>query len=110
MLQEQTGSKRLSDLCIVAAFGIITMSSNLSGHSNITLNNKPYYETKGCFSSEETICNSSTLSKNAVGDIVSCDRVTDFVQNHDKINVTLHITKIHKHVSSFDFEDEYEEI
>ena len=48
--------------------------------------------------------------RNSGGDIVSFDRVSEFVQRHERISVNLQITRITKHVSSFDFEDEYEEI
>ncbi len=59
---------------------------------------------------DNTMSNSSMLSRQAVGDIVSVEKKADFVQQHEKINVNLQITKITKHVSSFEFEEEYEEI
>ena len=37
----------------------------------------------------------------------SPSELSDFVQQHDRINVNLQITKIHKHVSNFEFEEEY---
>ena len=50
------------------------------------------------------------LSRQAVGDIVSFEKRADFVQQHEKINVNLQITKITRHISSFEFEEEYGEI
>lgn len=46
------------------------------------------------------------LSRQAVGDIVSVEKKTDFVQQHEKINVNLQITKITKHISSFEFKED----
>lgn len=112
MPHEQMSFMKISGLGVVAAFGLLTMSSNLSDASVTSMNIKPdyFYEAPGYFNGEETVYNSSMLSKQAIGDIVSFDRVSEFVQRHDKISVNLRITKITKHVSSFDFEDEYEEI
>lgn len=112
MPHEQMSFMKISGLGVVAAFGLLTMSSNLSAVSLTSMNIKPayFYESLGFFNGEETVCNSSMLSKQAIGDIVSFDRVSGFVQRHERINVNLQITRITKHVSSFDFEDEYEEI
>ncbi len=112
MPHEQMSFMKISSFGVVAAFGLLTMSSNLSDASVTTMNIKSdyFYEAPGYFNGEETVYNSSMLSKQAIGDIVSFDRVSEFVQRHDKISVNLQITKITKHVSSFDFEDEYEEI
>lgn len=96
----------------VAAFGVLTMSSSIASNSFTTLNVNPayYYEAHNYINNVNTVCNSSMLSKQAVGDIVSVEKKADFVQQHEKINVNLQITKITKHVSSFEFEEEYEEI
>ena len=112
MPHEQMSFMKISGFGVVAAFGLLTMSSNLSDASVTSMNIKPdyFYEALGYFNGEETVYNSSMLSKQAIGDIVSFDKVSEFVQRHDKISVNLQITKITKHVSSFDFEDEYEEI
>ena len=45
--------------------------------------------------------------KQAVGDIVLLDRASDFVQKHERKTVNLQISKISKHISYFEFEDEY---
>ena len=112
MPHEQMGFMRISGFGVVAAFGLLTMSSDLSDASVTSVNIKPeyFYEAPGYFNGEETVCNSSMLSKQAIGDIVSFDRVSEFVQRHERISVNLQITRINKHVSNFDFEDEYEEI
>ena len=112
MLQEQNGIKRIPGIGIVAAFGLITMSSSIIDNSFTTMNIKPdyYYESSGYFQGEETVSISSMLSKQAVGDIVLVDKESEFVQKHGKMMVNLQITKIRKHISTFDFEDDYEEI
>ncbi len=112
MLQEQSGLKRISGISVVAAFGLITMTSNISSQSLATLNTKPayYYETHNYLLTDNTACNSSTLSQHAVGDIVLPDGKSDFVQQHDKVNVKLQISRIYRHLSNFEFEEEFEEI
>lgn len=60
--------------------------------------------------SDNTVCNSSLLSRQAVGDIISVKKKANSVQRHEKINVNLQIIKISKHISNFDFEEEFEEI
>ncbi len=112
MPHEQISIMKISGYGVVAAFGLLTMSSNLSDSSATSMNIKPdyFYEAPGFFNDEETVYNSSMLSKQSIGDIVSIDRGTEFMQKHDRISVNLQITKITKHVSNFDFEDVYEEI
>ncbi len=112
MPQEQNGIKIIQGFGVVAAFGLLTMSSNIACNSYTTMNIRPayYYEGQNYINNNNTVCNSSILLKQAVGDIVSVEKKADFVQQHEKINVNLQITKITKHVSSFEFEEEYEEI
>lgn len=111
MPQEQFGIKRLSGIGVVAAFGLITMSSSIASQSLTTMNIQHDYDYEAHnYSSADGVSNSSLLSRQAVGDIISLEKKADFVQQHEKINVNLQITGITKHVSSFDFEEEYEEI
>lgn len=112
MSQEQSGKKRMQGIGLVAAFGLLTMSSSIASNSFTTMNASPayYYEAHDYINSDNDVCNSSMLSRQAVGDIVSIEKKTDFVQPHEKINVNLQITKLTKHISSFEFEEEYEEI
>ena len=111
MLQEQIGLKRIPSIGVVAAFGLVTMSSSIATQSLTTVNVQPdYYEAHNYSSADTTICNSSLLFSKSVGDIISVDKKPDFVQQHEKINVNLHITKISKYESNFDFEEEFEEI
>lgn len=37
------------------------------------------------------------------------EKEIDFIQKHKKVKVSLQITKITKHISNFDFDEEYEE-
>ncbi len=96
----------------MAAFGLITMSSNVVDSIATTMNIMPdyYYEIPEYDYGEVTVTNSSILSKQAGGDIVSSEGIATYVQKHDKMNVMLQITKIRKHISNFDFEEEYEAI
>lgn len=112
MPQEQNGIKIIQGFGVVAAFGLLTMSSNIACNSYTTMNIRPayYYEGQNYINNNNNVCNSSILLKQAVGDIVSVEKKADFVQQHEKLNVNLQITKITKHVSSFEFEEEYEEI
>lgn len=111
MPQEQNGLKKISGIGVVAAFGLITMSSSIASQSLTTLNIRPdCYEAHNYSLANNTVCNSSLLSRQAIGDIISVDKKADFVQQHEKINVNLQITKISRHISSFDFEEEFEEI
>lgn len=112
MLQEQNGLNRIPGIGVVAAFGVITMSSSIASQSLTTMNIRPdyYCEAHSYSSTDNTVCNSSSLFRRAVGDIFSVERKADFVQQHEKINVNLQITKISKHIPSFAFEEEFEEI
>ena len=110
MSQEQRGLKKMSG--IIDACGFLTMSSSIATPSFTTMQTVPaYYSEIFNFSlTDHAICNSSMLSKRALGDIVSMEKKTDFVQQHEKTKVNLQITKIKKHISNFEFEEEYEEI
>lgn len=37
------------------------------------------------------------------------EKEIDFIQKHKKVKVSLQITKIARHISNFDFDEEYEE-
>ncbi len=107
MLKKQIGLKRF-----VATCGLITMSSSISSQSftAMDMGSDYYYKTYNYSFTDKNICNSSMLSKQAIGDIPSFEKKADFVKKHENINVNLQITKISKHVSHFDFEEEFEEI
>lgn len=112
MLQEQIGLKRMPGIGVVAAFGLITMSSSIASQSLTTMNIRLdyYYEVHNHSSADNTVCNSSMLSRQAVGDIISDEKKVDFLNQHEQINVSLQITNISKHISNFDFEEEFGEI
>lgn len=84
----------------------------LASQSLTTMSIRPNinYEAQNYPVVDNTVCNSSLLSRQAVGDIVSVEKKTDFIQQHEKINVNLQITKITTHISNFDFEEEFEVI
>lgn len=112
MPHEQNGLKKMSGIGVVAAFGLITMSSSITSQSLTTMDMKYgyYYEANNYLLTDNTICSSSELSKRAVGDIILNEKKMDFVSQRKKINVNLQVMKISKYVSNFDFEEEFEEI
>ena len=111
-MPQEVGAKRIPRIRVMATVGFITMSSSIVSQSLTTMSIKPnfYYEAHNYSVVDNTVCNSSLLSRQAVGDIVSVEKKTDFIHQHEKINVNLQITKITKHISNFDFEEEFEEI
>ena len=111
MPQEQGGIRKISGIGVIAAFGLLTMSSRMTNSSSTTGTTDAYcYESHNYINNENTVSNSSLLSKQAVGDIVSLEKSVEFVQQHKTVNTKLQIVKITKHVSNFDFDEEYEEI
>ena len=111
-MPQEVGAKRIPRIRVMATVGFITMSSSIASQSLTTMSIRPNitYEAQNYSVVDNTVCNSSLLSRRAVGDIVSVEKKTDFIQQHEKINVNLQITKITKHISNFDFEEEFEEI
>ena len=110
MRQDQSGLKRLSDVGIVFAFGLITMSSNIA-NSSIATNTVPNYTNYSCLSySDETVCNSALLTSSAIGDIVTFDNDRSLEHRRRKITANMYVTKVVKHTSFFDFDDVYEEL
>ena len=112
MPQEQIGLKRISEFGFMAAFGLITMSSSITDNLSITTNKKPinFSNSPVYVYNEQSLFNSSMLSEKAIGDIILHDNVSSVEHTQKSINVNLHITKIRKHISHFDFEEEFEEI
>ena len=112
MAHEQNGLKKMSGIGVVAAFGLITMSSSITSQSLTTMDNKYdyYYEANNYLAADNTVCSSSELSKKAVGDIIVNEKKMDFISKQKKINVNLQVMKISKYVSNFDTEEEFEEI
>ena len=99
--------------------GVLTISS-IASLSNVatfdlttTGNNQYCYESISFIDVEQgDLCVSSELNDCAVG-----DRLTEIesqemglLSKHKMIEVKLHITEVKKHISNFDFEEEFEEI
>jgi len=113
MVQKQINSHLISNIGIFAAFGVLTMSSSFTATSNSTLNSSVslFFESAYTYNNTGDLCSSLMQKSNQMGDILVASNLNEeFVQEHKKINVNLQITKINKHVSNFDFDDEYEEI
>jgi hypothetical protein len=113
MSLELNGLQILKNVGLVAAYGVLTFSSQSSSEFNGSSLNMPVpiiYEPLYTYIYDGNDL-SSTLMKNGnqMGDIID-DNNKEFTTDGKKVNVTLKITKISKHISSFDFEDEYEEM
>lgn len=101
-------------LSVLTVFSVASLSSNMAGGS-ITSNvfNPYFYESVSVINDESgALCLSSNLSNQVVGDILTERNSIEenYLVKHEKRKVQLQITNIAKHVSKFDFEEDYEEI
>ena len=101
-------------LSVLTVFSVASLSSNVVGGS-ITSNviNPYYYESVSVINDGSgELCLSSGLSEQVVGDILTDknDVSDNYLLRRERKNVQLKITNITKHVSKFDFEEDYEEI
>ena len=115
MAQTAYNIKKLSGigLSVVTLLNIATISPNMYTNS-LTANTSAYYSYAAVptYSDDQgELCISSMLADEVRGDVLlSNGNIDEYVPKHKKMNVKLKITKITKHVSKFDFEEEYEEI
>ena len=111
MMQEQLGVKRISGIGVVAAFGFMTMSSSIFPQSLTTVNNVPFFYHENNMNYQTDSMDATLLSGPSMADgNLLAEKSLDVVQNHKRLAVNLKITKLTKHVSNFDFDEEYEEI
>ena len=113
MQQNHNNIKSVSGFVVVAAFGLLTLSSSFADHSSSTAYITPYTYIQNRNALDKTemdICLSSALSNRAVGDIVKTEYEDGMIQQHKKLAVNLTIVKMERHISNFDFEEEFEEI
>lgn len=98
----------------MTALSILTISSGMFGNNSTTVSssNPYYYEAVSAFNDiQGELCVSSVLVDKARGDMLANgEENTEFFKQHQRKNVKLKITKIRKHISNFDFEEEFEEI
>ena len=98
----------------VSVFSVASLSSNtISGNVTSSINNSYCYEAVSIISDENgEMCLSSSLGEQAGGAIlINQNDISDnYLIRHKRRSVQLQITKVSKHVSKFDFEEEYEEI
>lgn len=95
---------------VMTFLSMATVSPDIHSSMTSTLNNQ--YKYGGIYScSDGNLCASSVLAEKAIGDVV-CDKSieSDFVLKHEKYGVQIKVNQIKKHISTFDFEEEYEEI
>lgn len=112
--QAYFNKKLVTGITAVTVLSIATISSNplnsdLTTSSNSVYNYKPAalysnYNGEMCFSSE--------LIDQVGGELLvnSGDNVVDLKRKSRMINVNLKISEVQRHISTFDFEEEYEEI
>ncbi len=115
MVQDTYNVKKVSGLGIkvMTFLSIATISSNTFGESVTLSSNKQYsYEAISVFNdSKGELCTSSPMPEYFCGEIMADN--DDFGKvniQREKRRVQLQITKIRKHVSHFEFEEEFEEI
>ena len=91
MAKEQSTIKILSGVGIIAAYGLITMSSGHMDSNGTTINTVPVYnhETTNFVHSGALDSYSSFLSDSAMGDIVLPEKPFAFVSLHEKMKVNL---------------------
>lgn len=102
-------------LTVLTVFSLASLSTNMNGSNSSTLNiiNPSIYEASSLINDDRgELCLSSTLTQNVSGDIIVENEYSQEVGNFrtEKKQVRLQVTKITKHVSKFDFEEEYEEL
>lgn len=95
---------------VMTFLSMAAVSPDIHSSMTSTLNNPYKYE--GIYlCSDDNLCTSSVLVEKAIGDVV-CEKSieSDFVSTHEKYGVQIKVNQIKKHISTFDFEEEYEEI
>lgn len=99
---------------VITVLSLASMSQNPKNSMTTCVPADYRYEAASLFSDNiGDVCTSSELQNNVVGNIMlenENNSTLDFVPKHKTENVKLNITDISKHVSRFDFEEEYEEI
>lgn len=100
-------------LSVLTVLGVTSLSSNVVGSYTSNVANSYCYEAVSVINDEcGELCLSSNLSEQVVGDVWSnrSSIEENYWIKHEKKAVQLQITNISKHVSKFDFEEEYEEL
>ncbi len=97
---------------VITFISLATVGSNVTGNVTSGMYN-PYTYEAACLINDNQgeVCMSSELSKRTVGDLILNESdFYDFSASRKVATVRLHITETIKHVSNFEFEEEYEEI
>ena len=116
MLQEAYDKKRISGIGVgvgmVTFLSSASMSSELYANSQtVGINSAYVYEGISFVNDKEgDMCISSLSSNMLRGDIVDNTEKLAFKQKRERKAVEIQVTHVSKHISRFDFEDEYEEM
>ena len=112
MLQKAYDKKILTGIGVVTFLSLASMSSNIPGNSvTIGTNNEYGYEGISFVKDKEgDMCISSAITNISIGDVAINPEIMDFMQKRERNSIEIQVTHIRKHVSKFDFQDEYEEI
>ena len=111
-MKSQFNARRLSNIGVLTAFGI-SMTAGVSGDMMTALIDVPRYSVvdyESMMAMNTIPLSSLEFKKQAIGDIVVQNDEMDCLLQHKKIPVKLKIESIIKHVSSFEFDEEFEEI
>lgn len=108
-------SKKPIGIGVMTALGVVLSASTatplLNGNFTSNLNRAFVYEGISPFGDYGgELCVSSTLSEEVRGDVMASHKDVKRYENHEKISVQLQILQVRKHVSQFDFDEEYEEL
>ena len=106
---------RWQSLGLLATFGICTLSSgtgNMVSYPDSYIFNPSFYESLFWGGSgSEDYCISSNMILESAGNLFMNKETLDcYVQPHKKVEAVLNIYQIRKHVSTFEFEEDFEEL
>ena len=100
---------------VMTALSVVSLASNTAqfSHANLTSsqNQTFVYESVSFFGDYGgELCASSQLSKEVRGDVMISQKDFKRYANHEKITAQLQILEVRKHISQFEFDEDYEEM
>lgn len=116
MSQEASDLKRIAGISagVMTFLSMTTMPYGMSDVNSFTSNNNyPFSYESPVFVNDNQgeLCISSPMTNLVRGNIMTVTQdVSEYVSTHTKRIVYLQVTKVSKHKSNFEFEEEYEEI
>lgn len=113
-MQDTYNVKKVS-VGVITFLSLATVStSSIHGTSSLTSGMPDTYSYDSAYvinDNQGEFCLSSSLSDQTTGDIILAPENNDLIPiSHNSMSAKLYIKEVQKHISNFDFEDEYEEI